>query len=565
MGEPASPAREGLKVKENRPLFLQWLKQEYGSVEDLNEAWRAYLGEKVVEAWEDALGAADREAVATMTGVENARNNYGAMRDLKRFFADREVTRARVVAEVYGELDPEHPVGVGSHQMFMNQPSMGWDTGEWARQADFFTTSIHLSWHFESVKGEVDLPVYLQSRMTRDALKGSMTSAFETTGGAVHFSGGYGNHMDVGLMRRLCFSYLAAGNQTMALWSWNHRPGGWKQGEYGMTGLSGEIMPWAKEAGHISKLMQEFASELWEEEGEVDVGLVESWDSDAILLNEPRNHQLTSDVKTLYGLHDGTKALHRRALIGAGRSLTENQVGFEYLTPAELKVGIGGCYRTLFLPFHRAVDPTLLEQLRVHVESGGRLVVDAQFAFCDHHGRIFPRGKESALTELFGAWTEVVHDGRTGGPTLGGEPIPGYHADLSVTDAEVISRFDDGRAMVTRKSYGKGQALLCAFEPSTTCLWGKNPSIGTWLADLLRGTLPEWKCSLPLTFRRKKKGADHFFVINPGPSTQAQLHLPVGSEALVDLMSGEEIPLDAGRAHLRVPGSSGMWLRSQRG
>ena len=78
------------------------------------------------------------------------------------------------------------------------------------------TTSIHLSWHFESVAGEVDLPVYLQARATRDYFKAGFTSAFETTGGAVQFSGGYGNHMDVGLMRRLCL-HLAAGNKHCLL------------------------------------------------------------------------------------------------------------------------------------------------------------------------------------------------------------------------------------------------------------------------------------------------------------------------------------------------------------
>ena len=199
---------------------------------------------------------------------------------------------------------PNCLIGVGSHQLFINQAKLGWDIGNWARQGSMHTTSIHLSWHFESVQGEVDLPVYLQARATRDYFKSGFTSAFETTGGAVQFSGGYGNHMDNGLMRRLCLNYLAAGNQSMAFWSWNARPGGWEQGEYGMVGLSGEVMPWAYEVGRISKAMERYRHELWEESGTAKVGVAESWETDALLNREPHRHGSQNGIPG--DLHGGT-------------------------------------------------------------------------------------------------------------------------------------------------------------------------------------------------------------------------------------------------------------------
>ena len=100
------------------------------------------------------------------------------------------------------------------YDLFANQASCLWDNTKLGKVADGIGTSVHLSWHFEPVDGEVDRPVYIQARMTRDMAKGKPTACWEATGGPVQFSGGYGNSMSAGLMRRLCMAYLAAGNRV---------------------------------------------------------------------------------------------------------------------------------------------------------------------------------------------------------------------------------------------------------------------------------------------------------------------------------------------------------------
>ncbi len=160
------------------------------------------------------------------------------------------------------EIDPAHAIAIGAHQLFANQPLLRWDIPKWAKLGDLFTSSIHLSWHFELVDGEVDRPVYMQARLTRDADKQGWTSCYETTGGPVQYSGGFGNAMTPGLMRRLMLSYLAAGNQNIAFWTWNPRPGGWEGGEYGMIDLAGDLTPWAEEAGLVTKAMHRWHDEL---------------------------------------------------------------------------------------------------------------------------------------------------------------------------------------------------------------------------------------------------------------------------------------------------------------
>ncbi len=59
---------------------------------------------------------------------------------------------------------------------------LGWDIPGSAWLGDCHFSSIHMSWHFEQVGGEVDRPVYMTAKMTHDRFKGGLTSAYETAG-----------------------------------------------------------------------------------------------------------------------------------------------------------------------------------------------------------------------------------------------------------------------------------------------------------------------------------------------------------------------------------------------
>ena len=137
------------------------------------------------------------------------------------------------------------------------------------------------------------------------------------------------------------------------------------------------------------------------------------------------------------------------------------------MTTQELMSGLAGCYDTLIFPWHRAVDPKLLEVMRTYGEAGGRVIVDCQFSFCDPHGRLVAREDASTLGQLFGGWVEAVHDGRTGGSVWEGSPVSGFWADLQVNTAEVLSTFEDGRPGVIRHKLGKGEAILMALDPAS--------------------------------------------------------------------------------------------------
>lgn len=564
MGEPNAGTMQ-LEHPDDRARFAEWLKERYGTLEALNAAWDFYprAGKPMVTDFADAWQHTFTDGPKMISGAEAARKVYGARRDMMRYQADKTLARARAFAGAIHAGDPDRICTTGNHQLFASQPCHRWDVANWARQGDLHATSIHMSWHFEAAEGEVDRPVYMQARMTSDWFKDAYTSAFETTGGAVQYSGGYPNSMSAGLMRRLCANYLAAGNQALAFWTWNHRPGGWEIGEYGLAGLSGEITPWAKAVGKVARGMGKYRRELWDATNEPQVALMYSWDTEAVLELEPQRHDLQHGPGRF---SKGTRQQHQRALIGAARAMINEQVAFEYVTADEIQAGIAACYPAIYVPHARAVSEELLDALTEYVQAGGRLIADVQFAFADPWGKLRPTGREGRLAKLFGAWFETIHDTRTEPMSVGDMPVEGFFADVRPTDAKVLARFQDGRVAVTEKLTGRGSTVLIGFDAARMChVPGAATETESLLGSLVRGHHPQpWQVEGAIGYRLSCDVADHYFLVNDGPACMVRIvahdHAYDGGEKVID-----GTPVDTnGTIAVPVEARSAAWVRLAR-
>ncbi len=568
-GEPRGGS-EGLDAEYDRRRFPAWLEAEYGTVEALDAAWNMYpeKGRPIVESFEEVARLVDLgeprpgQAEALVQAGPFGKRNYGANRDLLRYLADKGIVRARAVMATVRRLDPDHPVLTGSHQLFANQPYFRWDTPRWARAGDAFSTSIHLSWHFEPVGGEVDRPVCMQARMTRDYLKGGLTSAYETTGGAVQYSGGYGNAMTPGLMRRLLAAYLAAGNHALGFWTWNHRPGCWEVGEYGMTTLSGRIAAWTHEIGKAARGLRAYHEELWAADDETRVALLQNWDTDAVLLQEPEKVGLDAAPSRAFG---GTKMQAVLARIGAARAFLNTHTPFVYLADDEVFEGLAAHYPALYVPHMRAASVELVEALRAYVEAGGRLVVDEEFAYLDPWGKMHPAGEGGPVEQLFGAWIDTRHDARTASVLLGDIEVEGFYGDLVPTEARVVARFDDGRPAISERRLGRGSAVLVAFDAARMCTRPGQGTVERLIARLVWDEARSgWDSDAPLAFRRRASKADHYWLLNDGPSRPAFLRVYDATYTCGrDLFDGAKVAVN-GTMCVELPAESALWLRFER-
>ena len=511
-GGESAPENLTLQDDLDRERFMAWLDAQYGSPDALHAAWAMYPAPREgvrlppecirIRTWEDAVDVVDRlartEKGPVMAGTLLATKLYGPVRDLARFRADRTAQAAQTMAGILRKLAPGKLLRTGSHQLMLNHARAGWDIAALARAGDWHCTSIHMSWHFEAVEGEIDRPVLMQARMTSDLIKGGVGSPFETTGGPVQYSGGYGNHMDAGLMRRLMLSYLATGNKSVGFWTWNPRPGGWEAGEYGMLTLSGKVSPWAKEAGRIAQAMETYRHELWNAWEPPELGILRSWETEAILACEPDRH----DLKDLPGgFTNGTQLQHMRALVGASRAAMNHHIAYEYVFEQEILCGIAGVYPAIYCPHVRACSDALLEKLLTYVEAGGRLIVDVQFALLDPWGKVRPRGEGTLLDRLCGGWVDSIHDARGNPRQVGAVAITsGFYGDVEMTRGHGIAAFEDGSPAVMETSVGKGSVVTIAFDPAHMChrpgCTAVEDALARWYRGELRAALRDRRAAL---------------------------------------------------------------------
>lgn len=558
-GEPGIGA-QNLHSEAESQRFAVWLEAQYGTIAALDHAWNIYpeCDTPIVPSFGEAPKLVEGITVG-LNGVELGGRCYGAVRDLMRFQTDIILARIGRMIAFLRRYDTEHPITVGAHQLFLNQPQQRWDNGAWARLGDLHFSSIHPSWHFESVAGEIDRPVYMQARMTRDYFKGGWTSAFETTGGPVQYSGGYGNAMTPGLMRRLMLSYLAAGNINIAFWTWNARPGGWEAGEYGLTTLSGAISPWAQEAGRVAHGIEQYHAELWQATQKPHVAILQSWDTEAILLLEPERHDLQTEPGRF---SRGTRSQAGRANIGLARALINHHIPFEYITESELLAGIAAVYPVIYVAHARALSDTIIAALNKYMESGGHVIADIQVGFLDQWGKLRKTGSTSQQAQLFGAFVETIHDTRTNDLNVNGNAIEGFYGDITPTDARVLIRFDNGTAAVTEVRRGRGVGTLIGFDAARMCWQPGCDHVESLIARLVRGNQPPtWTCEASLAFRLMTPQTEHFFLINDGPARTIMLYVYDRQYTKgKDVISGQPISVD-GTICLELQAGSAVWAR----
>jgi len=377
----------------------------------------------------------------------------------------------------------------------------------------------------------------------------------------VQYSGGYGNAMTPGLMRRLTLNYLAAGNQGIAFWTWNHRNGGWEVGEYGLVSLDNQLTPWAIEAGKVSKAMKKYAAELWEANNRPKVGILQVWDTEAMLLMEPERHDLHDGDDEFA---NGTKMQAKKAQVGLARALMNHNISFEFVTAQEIMEGIALYYPVIYVPHARALSNELTAKLKEYVEKGGRLIADVQFGFIDQYGKLNPTGTEGEMNKIFGSYFSMIHDTRTNPLAVNEFEVKGFYGDIVNKSAIPVYTYQNGKPAITEYNNGRGMATLIGFDAAYMCYKG-NEKVEKLIADIVKqNDKPEWESNMPMTYRLYGEKYDHFFIINPGVAQNAILKIydsiyKTGEYVL------EGLPINTfGTISVNVEKESAVWLRFEK-
>lgn len=170
------------------------------------------------------------------------------------------------------------------------------------------------------------------------------------------------------------------------------------------------------------------------------------------------------------------------------------------LTDADLKTPV------LVLPSVISLSADQAAWLRRYVEQGGSLVADARLNTVDEYGVVRPEGPPGALLhEVFGCRERDV-----AGPaefTFEGETVaaPWLTQQLELLPgAEVLVRTDDGRPMLVHQHFGRGRTFYFAAHMGQAFQQGIPPRLHEFLRGVCREVAPggfEAECSGPAHVR----------------------------------------------------------------
>jgi beta-galactosidase len=550
------------------PRFRAWLRKNYKSVEDLNRAWNLYEVNHVpapFKTWEDVDKGVDF-VFRQPTETRSWGREFGRIRDIYRYKAQ---SRVEVIEESMADTIRQNPLVPtrtgGEMGLFLpfaaRATHMGWIADRVATYGSFYP-SIHFVWHFGEVHYEVTRPLYMQVSFAADHFKGGWAGAWESSGGPQQITGGKGWDeperstipgftVNAGTITQQFLSYLAGGFKGAGVWTWNYRRAGVEAGEYAL--LERTMKPGARaiRAGQIAQAAQRLRDELWEARKEPYVGVLYNWDSDAIWA------ATAVRSRTLF------KHYPMQARVGVSRALINGNIPWEYVTPDDLRAGLAGRYKTIYLPAQFALTQELVALLTKYAEAGGRVVIDAPGGWYDESGRVFPVAQGSPFEKLFGAEVAEFYYSNNVPRSLDGDRMKGFVYELRPTKAQVLERFHTGEPALTQHRVGKGSAVILAYDASFASFLPGNTRMEERIQKAVRDgwDLP-YTCDGAIVYRLAAPAADHYFVMNDGEAREASIGFRRWKyRALSDAVTGEKLDLQRPFA---LEAHSGRWLRAEK-
>ena len=539
---------------EGERLFLEWCKNTYRTIDNLNEAWNSHhIG---LEPPGGEFRSWDDFKVRWKTVPHREFRNYF---DILKFKVDNSLSTIARTAERFSEFYGDAPFRAGGELgLFRPQASFCVDLESIAntmtRYGSFYP-SIHFVWHFNEVNGELARPFYMQASLAADYFKGGWAGPWEATGGPQQLSGeknlNTGFTVDEGVMTQFILSQIAGGFKGFGLWCWSVRSAGLEAGEYSLLDRNNQPGPRAVKVGAIARAMNKYRDEIWEAHKEPMVGVLTDWNNEALMT-----------VLSLKSRPDYAQDPYN-CRIGVSRALINANIPFEYVTARDLRAGLAPRYKIIYLPGNLFLTNDLLPILREYVNQGGRLVMDMPGAIMDEYSRVFPTGKGSDFEQLFGT---TINDFQFSGfnvtNSLDKLVLKGFTVYATPTSARVLAKYDNGNPAVMENNSGKGTAVLMGYEASKMCFTPGNKTAEAMLLKFAIGDLkPSYLCRDAIVYRLASPGADHYFLINDGESGITSLiFLNHHYGKITDALSGEPVnPLK-----IDLDANSGRWIRCEK-
>jgi beta-galactosidase len=439
--------------------FQNWLREKYGSLEDLNAAWGTAFWSHVYTEWPQI------PLPLKTGGVPNP----GLDLDYRRFMSDAHVRFQQEQVDILRQSCPHHFV---TH----NFMGFGFDQINYfdlAQPLDFVAWDNYLRTGWRLAQ-DADIARSALGHDTMRGLKGKNFWLMEQQSG----SGGWqtvGMTPRPGEMRLWTYQAIAHGADAMVYFRWRTARFGTEQYWHGVLDHHGQPRRRYQELQAIGGELQRVGDQILGAESRSQVAMLLSYDTRFAFHVQP--HHDDFKYAELYGSY--FKALHRR------------NVGVDIVPPTADLSG----YQLVLAPALHVLGHEVAHNLKRYVENGGTLLLTARSGVKDEANAVVNMPLPGLLVDLCGVEVDEYDTLPTDVNVPLALELPGLSAAppavqarlwcdvLTPTGAQVVARYQGqyyaGRPAITLNPFGQGQTVYVGTMGDAAL----HDAIVGWLVD----------------------------------------------------------------------------------
>lgn len=432
--------------------FRQWLKQRYGTLDKLNDAWGRHFAD-----WSEV--SAPRFSTIL---------SYTDFIDWKLFLYDKAAGDMRLKYDAIRRVDSAHVITAhASPPSILATPMSGIDNFDDFMQTsvlDYYGLSMY-PYHNNRVGNWTSWMLELQPDFSYAANRqhgGFYVGELQAGQGTVGLK--IGDHIGPSDEREWIWTAIAEGAKAINIYAYYPMSTGYESGGYGLINLDGTLTWRAREAGLIASTVTKNAH-LFADSVPVHAQV-------ALLYNP-----LSQMIGGYNNVGNDVSMLPSKSLIGYYRYFIQHNIPVTFIDREELSAKDFANYKLVIVPDSLVLTQQAATELAAYVRAGGHLVGEARMAWNNEKGEASARIPGLGLSDVFGVEEAKVekHQHVAFKITSAGSPITqgldgqtvqgGFFAEslqpLASAGArvQVLAAFEDGTPAMTTATYGQGKAL----------------------------------------------------------------------------------------------------------
>ena len=419
----------------DRQRFITWLKQKYGTIDALNQAW-------ATQRWSRRLGSFDDVDLPLAEGPGPSERFL----DLHRYWSDVTIARLQELDAIRRRNAPDLPAisnlwdtagrkgfdYLSTYRTYVSYPAEGFYPGD----------PISGVFGALQIKGDLPTPVWFN----------------EFT------AGGGGFYGTPGRSRMYAYLGLLIGAQGTLAWTFNSHRGGEEQALFGLVDHDNTPSWKVDEFARIASEFKQLAPLGFPRYPRPQVAIAYSFDS--FIASHPNG---PSNTTLQY-----FKTPYTEQVQAAFEPLFRDNIDTAIINVAHSDLSQ---FKLLVIPADYVMDAASAEAVRKFVSNGGTALMTAYSAKVDEHGLWFDTPLPGRLSEVFGLKTNAFYQNAS--PLqfdLDGHTVQAgvhFYEVLEPTTARALAHFSntpDRTPAITVNNFGKGRAIYLATESNAAVI-----------------------------------------------------------------------------------------------